>query len=59
MSVSGKIRGECHDCKHQWIVIHLPMALSRVIDILAGAHCPMCGAGNESIFVHEPEEELV
>ena len=46
--------GECKDCGHYWPALYIPMELSKVVEVLKRAHCPMCGVGFERLVVYEP-----
>lgn len=40
----------CTKCAHKWIVVYLPIELTRFCAAVQTAHCPMCGS---TVRAHE------
>lgn len=48
------IEGICDLCKHRWIVLCLPMSITKSAQLLKAAQCPRCGG--KKVFVAEPQQ---
>jgi len=44
------------DCKHEWIIVYLPMEALKCAEVMMAARCPCCGGCSIYMRASPPED---